>query len=188
MALPDELYQAIEEEVWSTAIACCCGYLSDGQPAKLPRQKMLPPSWPVEHEFADMEMVKLRVACVLKFYGHLTEQVAIHFEDLMHVCFSTAENLTSVNLDALPTYYRPLSPFFDFPKNQPGDFGEYLLYCYLPLAESHSQRFRNASWANLTTAAKVQCLERMNSQQRDKDEKRCAEFRPKRQQVREAIC
>jgi hypothetical protein len=189
MVSPRELYETIPEEVWTMAVLSCRGY-SEGQAAKLAGPNtMFLSSWPLmEHEFADLETAKLRVACVLKFYDHLTQQVAHHFEDLMDICFNAAENLASVHLDALPLYCRPLSPFFSFSKNRPGDFGEYLFDCYLPLAKSFSRRIMNASWAHLDTTARVECLRRMNSEQRDTDEKRCAEFRPKSQQVCGAIC
>jgi hypothetical protein len=171
------------------AFSCCSGYLSDGQPAKLPTKDVMAlPSWPsIEHEFADMETVVLRVACLLKFYGQLTKPVAEHFVDLMELCFSEVERLIIVNFDARPAHDRPLSPFFRVPENRPCDFGEFLLHCHLPAAKSFSRRMLDASWASLSIAAKVQCIYVARSEGRDRDESFCAEFRPKRRRLYEAI-
>lgn len=117
------LSATIPDDIWAGAFICSAGYLdSEGTHAKLPlghAMRLVPGDCANPLEFAE------RVACMLKFYGCLSEEVAQSFGSILDACNARASSIMSADTSALPGFVVPSTAAWkhEVPACDPADLG-----------------------------------------------------------------
>jgi hypothetical protein len=147
------LFDAIPADVWHAAFAGGAGYLPDGTSAKLPCGHAC--LGMIRAECTDPETFAVRVACILKYYHHLTFDVAMAFAAVMDVAAGRAHEFMETSLDFLPPFARPTSGAWAVPECDPRDFGVFLCREYLPVAAQFAEERWSVSFRRLSLNSKA---------------------------------
>ena len=142
-ALAKSLAESVAPVFWKAAFLGAGGYLPDGSAAKLPLiSNQLVQSLNGE-QFADPRAFALRVACTLKFYNVLSEQIAENFAGVLTAAAQQSRAIMETEDDllrALPGLYQPQAACWDVPEVSPRDLGVFLSSRMLPEAKAYAQR------------------------------------------------
>ncbi len=149
-----DLFHSVPGAVWRAAFEGACGYLPNGDEAKMPIASVgmdLNPD-----QFADPEAFALRVACMLKFYGYLTHDMADNFHKVLVVGSKRAKEFMHEDVSALPGLCVPESAVWgEVVSSTPRKLAAHVEHIFIKGAKEYSEEMLRVPFHRLSLNCKA---------------------------------
>ena len=152
------LAASVPDVIWAGAFRCSPGYLVDQEThAKMPlgaAYQLVP------GDCTDPATFALRVACMLRFYGCLSWEIAENFGQVLDIAAQRAHKFLHEDTATLPGLVQPSSAAWrqQVPKCDPVDLGITVTAKYKHIAEGYSLRMWKRTFSSLALNDKALAL------------------------------